>query len=110
MRRTYKVRRGRRTLEREYSYIPLRYVLAIAVTVLEISLIIGAVLLICLRVPCFFLLAMLFVKKLSAPEWIYAIAIPFGIIFGFVAMVKFVISAMRGLEALEKQHEDKKKQ
>lgn len=57
----------------------------------------------------FFLLAMLFVKKLSAPEWIYAIAIPFGIIFGFVAMVKFVISAMRGLEALEKQHKEKDK-
>ena len=59
MRRTYKVRRGRRTLEREYSYIPIRYVLAIAITVLEISLIIGAVVLICLRVPYLFLLAML---------------------------------------------------
>jgi mannose/fructose/N-acetylgalactosamine-specific phosphotransferase system component IID len=49
----------------------------------------------------FFCVAWLFVKRLSAPEWIYAIAIVLGFLIGLVSMVKFIIIAMKNLERLE---------
>ena len=51
----------------------------------------------------FFCLAWLFVKKFSAPEWIYAIAITLGLILGLISMVKFILVAMKNLERLENQ-------
>lgn len=50
-----------------------------------------------------FLLAMLFIGKLGAPKWLYAIFIPIGAVIGFVAMIRFIITACAGLERLEKQ-------
>ena len=55
-----------------------------------------------------FCIAWLFVNKVSAPEWLYAVLIPLGIIAGLVSMVKFVISATSALERLEKQTKNKK--
>ncbi len=48
-----------RSVEKEVVYIPIRYILAILLSVLEIIAIIGAVVTICLRSPLFFLLAYL---------------------------------------------------
>ena len=45
----------------------------------------------------------LFVTKLGAPEWLYAVLIPVGVIAGLISMVKFAIAAAEGLERLEKQ-------
>ena len=50
-----------------------------------------------------FCIAWLFVKKASAPEWLYAVLIPLGIIAGLVSMVRFVLSATSALERLENQ-------
>ena len=35
MKRTYKVNTGRETIEREYNYIPVRYIVAAIITLLE---------------------------------------------------------------------------
>ena len=51
-----------------------------------------------------FFIAWLSVSKLSAPEWLYAVLIPLGIISGFISMVKFAISASEGLERMEKNN------
>lgn len=56
-----------------------------------------------------FCVAWLLVKKAAAPEWLYAVLIPVGIIAGLVSMVKFVISAASALERLEKQTKNNKK-
>ncbi len=56
-----------------------------------------------------FCVAWLFVTKASAPEWLYAVLIPLGIIAGLVSMIKFVISATSALERLEKQTKNNKK-
>ena len=56
-----------------------------------------------------FCVAWLLVTKASAPEWLYAVMIPVGIIAGLVSMVKFVISATSALERLEKQAKNNKK-
>ena len=48
-------------------------------------------------------IAWLFVKRVGAPEWLYAVLIPIGIIAGLVSMVKFLLSATAALERLEKQ-------
>ena len=56
-----------------------------------------------------FFISWLFVKKAGAPEWIYAIAIPLGIIAGLFSMVKFVIAASSNLERLEKQGKNNEK-
>lgn len=49
-----------------------------------------------------FAVSWLFVERASAPEWIYAISIPLGLILGLISMVKFIIVAMKNLERLEK--------
>ena len=56
-----------------------------------------------------FCLAWLFVAKMGAPEWLYAVLIPIGIIAGLISMVKFAISASESLERLEKQRNNKKR-
>ena len=51
----------------------------------------------------------LFVNKVGAPGWLYAVLIPIGIVAGLISMVKFVIAAGTNLERLEKQIENEKK-
>ena len=50
-----------------------------------------------------FFVSWLFISKLSAPVWLYAILVPIGFVWGLVSMIKFAISASEGLERLEKQ-------
>lgn len=59
MKKKYKVRMATRTLVREYNYIPLRYLLAIFITLLEILAIIGIVVACCYYVPYFYVFAYL---------------------------------------------------
>ena len=53
---TYKV--NNKLIEREYQYIPIRYILAILITVLEVATIIGIVISLCYFIPFFYLTAM----------------------------------------------------
>ena len=56
MKRKYQYRAGERVIEREYNYIPVRYIIAVLITVLEIAAIIGIMVLICMYVPYFYIL------------------------------------------------------
>ncbi|MBQ7387096.1 MAG: AtpZ/AtpI family protein [Clostridia bacterium] len=56
-----------------------------------------------------FLISYLLVRYASAPGWIYAPLIVVGALSGLVSMIKFVLSAMAGLERLEKQQSSKEK-
>ena len=56
MKRKYKYQAGNKTIEREYSYIPVRYIIAVLITILEIAAIIGLMIAICLYVPYFYIL------------------------------------------------------
>jgi hypothetical protein len=51
MKRKYKVNMHDRVVEREYSYIPIRYIIAFALTLLEVTAIIAIVALLCYYVP-----------------------------------------------------------
>ena len=57
MKRKYKVKLGKQTVEREYSYIPVRYILAFFITILEILAIIGIVIACCYYIPYFYIAA-----------------------------------------------------
>ena len=57
MKKTYKVIQGNKTVEREYSYIPVRYIIAIMISVLEIVAIIGILAALCYYVPYFYIAA-----------------------------------------------------
>ncbi len=59
MKKKYTVKAGKKTIERQYSYIPGRYIFSVAVTLLEVLLIIGTVVALCYFVPYFYLLAFL---------------------------------------------------
>ena len=48
-------------------------------------------------------IAYLSVTYLGAGEWIYIPAVLVGLVLGVISMVRFIISAMAGLERLEKQ-------
>lgn len=55
-----------------------------------------------------FLICRILISNAGAPPWLYAIFVPFGIIFGFISMIKFAISASESLERLEKQRQNDK--
>ena len=57
MKRTYHIRAGKETIEREYNYIPVRYILAILMTLFEIAAIIGIVVVCCYYIPYFYIAA-----------------------------------------------------
>ena len=40
----------------------------------------------------------------SWPSWVYVPLILFGVVVGMISMVRFIISASRGLDNLERQH------
>ena len=52
-------------------------------------------------------LSWVFVTKCGAPAWLYAILGVFGVLVGFVSMIKFILSASESLERLEKEREAK---
>ncbi len=54
-------------------------------------------------------LAWLLIAKCGAPEWLYAVLIPIGVLAGLISMVRFVIGASEGLERLEKEREANKR-
>ena len=55
-------------------------------------------------------LSWLLVEKCSAPAWIYAVLGVFGVLVGFVSMIKFILSASASLERLEKERDDRDKE
>ncbi len=57
MKRKYTYQAGDKTIEREYNYIPVRYIIAMLITVFEILAIIGIVIACCYYIPYFYLLA-----------------------------------------------------
>ncbi len=57
MKRKYTVMKGRQAVEREYNYIPIRYIVAILITLLEIAAIIGVVIACCYYIPYFYIAA-----------------------------------------------------
>ena len=56
MKRKYQYKAGDKTIEREYNYIPFRYIVAVMISILEIALIIGIMVVICMYVPYFYIL------------------------------------------------------
>ena len=44
------------------------------------------------------------------PDWIWAIFVTFGAMTGLYSMIKFILSAMAGLDRLEREHNTKKKE
>ncbi|MBQ7344031.1 MAG: cardiolipin synthase [Clostridia bacterium] len=56
MKRKYKVNTGREVIEREYNYIPVRYIIAVLIAIAEIAAIIGIVIALCYYVPYFYTL------------------------------------------------------
>ena len=59
MKKKYTVRTGKETVVREYNYIPVRYILAIFITIFEILAIIGTVIACCYYIPYFYIAAFL---------------------------------------------------
>ena len=57
MKRKYSYFDGKKQMEREYSYIPVRYILAVFITLLEVVAVIGIVAALCYYVPYFYLAA-----------------------------------------------------
>ncbi|MBQ8295055.1 MAG: cardiolipin synthase [Clostridia bacterium] len=57
MKKTYRYKVNDKQIEREYNYIPVRYILAALITLIEIAAIIGIVVALCYFVPYFYLAA-----------------------------------------------------
>ena len=59
MKKKIKYNVNEKVVEKEINYIPVRYIIAIIITVLEIALVIGAVVLCCAYIPYFYIAALL---------------------------------------------------
>ena len=59
MKKQYKIVTGKGIIEREYNYIPVRYIIAVLLGVLEIAMIISIVLALCYIVPYFYTLCII---------------------------------------------------
>lgn len=57
MKRKYSIKAGEKTIEREYNYIPVRYIIAAIITILEVLAIVTIVIALCYFVPYFYLAA-----------------------------------------------------
>ena len=57
MKRRYSYYDGKKQAQREYSYIPVRYILAVMITLFEVLAVIGIVAAFCYYVPYFYLAA-----------------------------------------------------
>ncbi|MBQ7980956.1 MAG: PLDc N-terminal domain-containing protein, partial [Oscillospiraceae bacterium] len=57
MKRKYSYFDGRKQTEREYSYIPVRYIIAVMITLFEVLAVIGILVVLCYYVPYFYLAA-----------------------------------------------------
>ena len=57
MKKKYNVRIGKETIKREYNYIPVRYIVAVLITLFEILAIIGIVVACCYYIPYFYIAA-----------------------------------------------------
>lgn len=57
MKKSYQVKKGTKSIEREYTYIPFRYVVAVMITLLEVLSIIGVMVALCYYVPYFYIAA-----------------------------------------------------
>lgn len=55
------------------------------------------------------LLSWLFVEKLGAPDWLYAVLIILGVLTGLISMVRFILSSMTALDRLEKANDEKRR-
>ncbi len=53
-------------------------------------------------------LGWLLTAKLSAPDWSYVVLILLGVGAGLISMVRFLLSALAGLERLEAEQKKKK--
>lgn len=59
MKKTYRFQVEGRTVERSYFYIPVRYIIAVLITLAEVLAVIGIVMALCYYVPYFYILAWL---------------------------------------------------
>ena len=57
MKKKYRVKTGKKTIEREYNYIPVRYIIAVIITLLEVIAVIGIVIACCYYIPYFYIAA-----------------------------------------------------
>ena len=58
MKKRYKILTGKGLVEKEYNHIPIRYLIAVGIAVLEILAIIGVVLALCYYLPWFYFLSL----------------------------------------------------
>ncbi|MBQ8351457.1 MAG: cardiolipin synthase [Clostridia bacterium] len=57
MKRKFQYKAGNKTIEREYEYIPVRYIFAVLISALEVLAVIGIVATLCYYVPFFYMAA-----------------------------------------------------
>ena len=55
-------------------------------------------------------LGWLLTEKCGMEDYVFVILILFGVLLGFVSMIRFLLSALAGLERLEKEQKEKNNQ
>ncbi len=98
MKKKYKIHTGREVIEREYSYIPIRYIIAVLIAVMQIVAIISIVFALCYYVPYFYSLCIITsaacIIRIAASDDNPDYKIPWLIVVIFIPIAGFMLYFM----------------
>lgn len=74
-----------------------------------VNIIVQSIFTLLLHIGAALLFSWLLVDKCGWPSWIYALFVTISLISGFFSMIRFILTAMRALDNLEKSRKEKRR-
>ena len=74
-----------------------------------VNIIIQSIFTLLMHIGAGLLLSWILVDKCGLPPWIYAVLITITTLLGLFSMMKFILTAMRALDSLEKSRKEKRR-
>ena len=74
-----------------------------------VNIIIQSIFTLLMHIGAGLLLSWILVDKCGLPTWLYAIIITFTTLLGLFSMMRFILTAMRALDHLEKSRKEKRR-
>lgn len=74
-----------------------------------VNIVFQSIFTLCMHIGIGLLLSWLLVEKFGLPSWLYALIILITVFSGIFSMIRFILSAMKALDNLEKSNKEKRR-
>lgn len=74
-----------------------------------VNIVFQSIFTLCMHIGIGLLLSWLLVEKFGLPSWLYALIILITAFSGIFSMIRFILSAMKALDNLEKSNKEKRR-